>query len=380
MNNGIVVVLTALNLEHAAVAALLTDIRPQSCKGTRFEVGRVRGTECRVALAVVGKGNQAAGIITERAIEKFSPVAVMFVGVAGARRRSIALGDVVVATHVYAYHGATSEDDGAKARPRTWEASHEADQTARHVDRERTWLARLPHDAAVPNVRFGPIAAGEVLHNSSTSYEAEWIREHYNDALAVEMEAAGTAHAAHLNGTPAVVIRGISDRADGTKQDSDLGGWQPRAAANAAAFAAAVAEELIAERGANAMSVNQDQLGQGSAVSNFAAGSVGMQAGNITGSTVWVSATEMPTAADLPAQLTALGEKLQWARVAGKLDEATWSAAQADLDTASTAIRGDTADRKSTALVALRRMSGLVSEVAELATALAAVIIAVKGL
>ncbi len=379
MSDGIVVILTALNLEYTAVRALLTDVSMRSHKGTRFELGRFEGGDCRVALALVGKGNQAAGILAERAIDEFSPVAVLFVGVAGALRRRIALGDVVVATHVYAYHGATSEDDGAKARPRTWEASHGADQIARHVDREGKWLSRLPVDTAPPQVRFGPIAAGEVLHNSSRSYEAEWIRQHFNDSLAVEMEAAGAAHAGHLNGLPTVVVRGISDRADGTKQDSDAGGWQSRAAANAAAFAARVAEELVAEGRSTAMRERRN-LDHSGAVTNYSAGSVGMQAGNITGSSVWIGANATPAPVDPAAQLMALSGKLQKARATGQLDEATWSAAHTDLESASTALCSNDTDHRSRTLIALMRLQGLVSDVAELATAVAAVIVAVKGM
>ena len=37
------------------------------------------------------------------------------------------------------------------------------------------------------------------------------------DALAIEMEAAGVAQAGHLNGAAVGIVRGISDRADGTK-------------------------------------------------------------------------------------------------------------------------------------------------------------------
>jgi adenosylhomocysteine nucleosidase len=44
---------------------------------------------------------------------------------------------------------------------------------------------------------------------------------------------------------PALIIRGISDRADGGKAALDGAGWQPRAAAHAAAFAVAMAIEII---------------------------------------------------------------------------------------------------------------------------------------
>ncbi|GAA2865829.1 hypothetical protein GCM10020220_063950 [Nonomuraea rubra] len=139
----------------------------------------------------------------------------------------------------------TSQDDGFKSRPRVWETSHVADQIAQHLHRTGAWAGDLDPR---PQVHFGPIAAGEVVLNSRLSEHAHWIREHYNDARAIEMEGAGVAQAGHLNrALPVVVIRGISDRADGTKEATDREQWQPRAVASAATFAAALAEELSAE-------------------------------------------------------------------------------------------------------------------------------------
>jgi adenosylhomocysteine nucleosidase len=244
-----IVILTALDVEYTEIRARLAGIQTRThAAGTRFEVGYLGGQGCMVALALVGKGNQPAAVLAERAIAEFSPTAVMFVGVAGALWPKVALGDVVTATHVYAYHGATSEDDGEKARPRTWEVPHRVLQIAQHLAREGVWAHGLEFGGTPPRAHFGPIAAGEVVQDSAESGNARWIREHYNDALAIEMEAAGVAQAAHLNDSlPMIVIRGISDRADGTKTTTDRAGWQPRAAANAAAFAAALARALAEE-------------------------------------------------------------------------------------------------------------------------------------
>jgi adenosylhomocysteine nucleosidase len=248
MNDKTIVILTAMNLEYKAVQARLSgttvETHPQ---GTRFEVGHLENSGVRVALALAGKGNQSAAVITERAVSCFSPVAVIFVGVAGALQPHLALGDVVVANPVYAYHGATSEDDRTTARPRTWELSHRAHQIAAHVERDVDWGRKLPKGGE-PRVHFGPVAAGEIALYSGASDERRWLREHYNDAIAVEMEAAGVAQAGHLNdGLPAIMVRGISDFADATKSATDGEGWQPRAVANAAAFATALAASLAAE-------------------------------------------------------------------------------------------------------------------------------------
>lgn len=52
-----VVILTALNLEYQSVRQRLADLQVHRHeRGTRFEVGTVRGTSCRVALGLTNKG------------------------------------------------------------------------------------------------------------------------------------------------------------------------------------------------------------------------------------------------------------------------------------------------------------------------------------
>lgn len=187
MAENIVVVLTALNLEYKAVRRRVVDPQLQLHeRGTRFEVGTLRGTDYQMALALTGKGNQPAAVLAERAIQEFEPTAVLFVGVAGALWDATPPGDVVVATHVYAYQGGTSEEDGFKARPRVWEAEHGISQLASHVARLDDWAISSPPECGDPSVHFGAIAAGEIVLNSRISYEAELVRRHYNDALAID--------------------------------------------------------------------------------------------------------------------------------------------------------------------------------------------------
>lgn len=385
MNGNSVVMLTALNSEYEAVRERLTSLQMyRHSKGTRFECGTLAGTTCRIVLGLVGKGNHASAVLAERAIDEFSPLAVLFVGVAGGLWPSTALGDVVMATHIYAYHGGTSEEDGLKARPRVWEIPHGVHQIAHHLDRTRDWANHLPSDTTPPRVHFGAIAAGEIVHDSRVSYEAQWIRRHYNDALAIEMEAAGIAQAGHLSGSPVAVVRGISDHADGTKTASDEDNWQPRAATNAAAFATRLAEELIND----AINDGEDPMRQesgikttGTTVNNFATGVVGTQAGQIIGSNVQVSMTsEASPPSNLVEELNALRDQLLRERSAGRLDETTYEAAQAELDVADKALREGTPEGTSTFMLALKRLRGLIADVAELMAKVGALIAAAKGL
>ncbi|OXM48358.1 purine phosphorylase [Amycolatopsis thailandensis] len=245
-----IVILTALETEYAAVRVRLKGlVHHRHSAGTLFEIGELPGRPgSKVATAVVGMGNLSAAPLTERAIAEFKPSTVIFSGVAGGLRDWLRLGDVVVATKVYAYQGGRSEDAEFLARPRAWEIPHGVDQIARFLARDEQWIRSEEgrgDESSVPKVWFEPIAAGDVVLNSRTSDLAHQLRRNYNDAIAIEMESAGFASAGQLNErVPTVTIRGISDLAGGAKDRTDAEGWQDVAAANAAAFAIAVATEL----------------------------------------------------------------------------------------------------------------------------------------
>ncbi|MBP2066176.1 PQQ-binding-like beta-propeller repeat protein [Streptomyces iranensis] len=246
-----VVILTALGLEFQSVQQYLSGcelVRHQT--GTVFEVGTLVGTPWRVALAEVGEGNRPAAVVTEQARQLFSPAVLLFVGVAGALKDDVELGDVVVATRVHAFHGGKDTPEGFMARPEGWAGSHALVQTARHALRAASWQPEpTPGNTEVqpgPHVHFKPIAAGDIVLNSSTSELRRQLHAHYNDAAAIEMESAGMAHAAQLGHIAALTIRGISDKADGNKYADADAEHQPRAAAHAAAAAVAVIRHLPA--------------------------------------------------------------------------------------------------------------------------------------
>ncbi|MQY04557.1 5'-methylthioadenosine/S-adenosylhomocysteine nucleosidase family protein [Actinomadura macrotermitis] len=385
MSGSPIVVLTALDVEYEAVREKLDDPRlHRHPQGTRFEVGRLAGSRCRIALGLVGKGNQSAAVLAERAIAEFTPAALLFVGVAGALHSHIALGDVVVATHVYAFHGGTSQDDGFKSRPRVWEVSHGADQIARHIARVRSWSQGLGAAQQAPEVHFGPIAAGEVVLNSKLSAHARWLQRNYNDALAIEMEGAGVAQAAHLNrALPVVVIRGVSDQADGTKEITDREQWQARAVANAAAFTRALAESLAAEEqdpDRHAATGTKRSSEMSGTIRNVAKDNarVGVQAGHVHGGIRMTGERRPP--ADPAEAVAGLAVLLQQARAADHLDEETYQAAQAELAAARETLRTTTPQDIGAVTLALKKVRGLVGDVAVLAAEVASVIALVQGL
>jgi nucleoside phosphorylase len=233
-------VLTALPVEYDAMRRHLHDrVRSPHRLGIEFEVGTLPGADGSVAIAELGQGNIDAALAVGDAVEMFRPSAILFVGIAGALHDDLQIGDVLTATRVYGYQSGIVSERGFLARPRSHDADRELEQRARVVAR----AYRDRPDA--PAVHFRPVAAGDVVLNSRTQPLADQLENNYNDAGAIEMESAGMVRACHVCRVPALVVRGISDRADGAKEVVDAGGSQPLAARNAADFAVAVIADYL---------------------------------------------------------------------------------------------------------------------------------------
>lgn len=248
-----VMIVTALPLEADAVAEYLEAVREveHPTTGSLYQVGRFAGPPAfDVAVVVTAPGNESAAMETERAIHQFRPAIALFVGVAGGVKDDVTVGDVVVADYVYDYSSAKEGEGFIHARVKTAKATYAAIQRARVVASSREWVAIAKRDSPTSDSRepvalIKPIAAGPRLLASTEAPTALWIKEHANDALAVEMEGFGF-HAA-LSAYPdieALVVRGISDVVDGKSAQSDKA-WQPVAASRAAAFALTLASGLV---------------------------------------------------------------------------------------------------------------------------------------
>jgi nucleoside phosphorylase len=197
-----------------------------------FEDWSIAVTEC-------GAGNTSAAAIAERGIANFRPSVALFVGVAGGVK-DVAIGDVVVADKMYGYESGKEDETGFRPRPEVKNAAHDIEQRGRTLPKTDDWKKRLNPELnhGTPKVFVGPIAGGERVVASTRSPTAEFLRKHYSDALAVEMEGSGFLEAVNINALVlGGVIRGISDLLSG-KEQANQSGSQPLAAdaASAAAF------------------------------------------------------------------------------------------------------------------------------------------------
>jgi len=215
----------------------ITGAQEKTIDGTVFYLGGFEDWD--IAVAECGAGNTSAAAIAERAIANFRPSVALFVGIAGGVK-DVNVGDVVIADKMYGYESGKDDETGFRPRPEVKNSAHEIEQRGRALPKSNEWHKRLNaalnHDS--PKVFVGPIAGGERVVASTRGATAEFLRNYYGDAIAVEMEGRGFLEAVNINTlVRGGVVRGISDLLSG-KSEADKGGSQPLAAdaASAAAF------------------------------------------------------------------------------------------------------------------------------------------------
>jgi nucleoside phosphorylase len=249
-----VVILTAIRSEFEAVLGHLPEHREETHeRGTIYRVGKFAGQriEWTVGVGLAGRSNPSAAAEAERAIEHFEADVAMFVGVAGGiAEKGMHLGDVVAADEVHELHAGKSQP-GEKGEPvftprqMGAKGSYSLRQRAQQEAISGDWVRRLDQtDAEPPRAMVEPIAAGSEVVTSTASESYRRIRDHYDRAVAIEIEGYGFLRALEGNEQArGLVIRGISDLLD-DKREADAGGSQEMAAAHAAAFAFQVLSKL----------------------------------------------------------------------------------------------------------------------------------------
>jgi len=222
-------ILTPLALEFEAVKCHLPNWKPIGDFPYYAIQGSFKGQHATFQITLVqtvSKTNPTT-LATEKIIQHFQPTLLFLTGIAGGVKDA-KIGDVVVATQAYGYESGKETTDGFVARPNVKPFSTELLQQAKAATRQ---LLDKKYQ-----VFFGPIASGDKVIASTDSPVYQRLKLHYNDTLALEMEAIGFAEAtAPYRSIHALNIRSISDLLN-HKSASDAEGTQELAAANAADF------------------------------------------------------------------------------------------------------------------------------------------------
>ena len=197
----------------------------------KFYEGTLRGKDVVIVQCGIGKVN--AGICVQILADLFHVDAVINTGVAGSLRAEINIGDIVVSTDA-CEHDMDVTALGYKQGiiPQMKESFFKADrqlvEAAIEVCREVNPDINVYEGRVLSGDQF---ISGEEIKNKLIDLF---------DGFCTEMEGAAIAHAAFLNEIPYVVIRAISDKADGSAHMD-----YPEFERAAAAHSAKLVENLV---------------------------------------------------------------------------------------------------------------------------------------
>jgi adenosylhomocysteine nucleosidase len=239
-----------LEREIAPLEARLQGRREVPVRGYVFRVGTLNGRQVVVGRTAAGKVN--AAIVATVLIGHFNPSVLFFSGTAGALDQGLRQGDVVIGTGVVQHDVGVLIPGGIQRRGLRNSVTGERDPLI--VPAPETLLAAARRAAEgltltpiessdgkwTPRIVEGVIVTGDVF--MSDAARRDEIRSSFG-ASAVEMEGAAMVQACRHFAVACLVVRSITDRADGQAQ-TNYEHFIDAASENAATLVAAVISRL----------------------------------------------------------------------------------------------------------------------------------------
>lgn len=196
----------AMNEEIELLVSHMTDVRETVKAGITFREGTYFGKDVVVCRTGVGKVN--AAVTTQILIDRFGVEAVIFTGVAGALDPELNIGDLVISSECMQHDMDVTPLGFARGViPYEEKSIFEAD--SKLVD-----LAV----ASGEKLFAGKVKKGRVLSGDQfiASRDAVASLNKELGGTCVEMEGASVAQVCSMNAIPYVVLRSMSDKADGS--------------------------------------------------------------------------------------------------------------------------------------------------------------------
>lgn len=201
-----VAVIGAMDEEISLLKSEMKDVKEKKVGTITFYQGKLEGKDIVLLKTGVGKVNAAVGANT--VIREFGADKIIFTGVAGAINRNLNVADVVISKDLVQHDvDLTAFDRPMGLIPGEKKVEFDADPELIKLA-EKSAIKVLGKD----KVTIGRIATGDqFIANKS---KVQFLGEEFK-ADAVEMEGASVAQVAQIYGVPFVVLRALSDKADG---------------------------------------------------------------------------------------------------------------------------------------------------------------------
>lgn len=207
---GPVAIMGAMDAEIAEFLAHAVILERIPWRGFDFHRIRLEGREAVLVKSGIGKVFSA--LVCQHLIDAFSPSSLVFTGVAGALNPGYAIGDVVISRDCMQH----DVDGLALGFPRGTLLYTEMRVFSADPAMVR---AALAPEAGIAGVSGHRLHAGRILTGDQFMTRDEINHHRYlteeMEGDAVEMEGGAVAQVCSVNGVPFVIVRTISDRADG---------------------------------------------------------------------------------------------------------------------------------------------------------------------
>ena len=199
-------IIGAMKIETDALVSMLEDKSVEIISGREYYRGKLCGTE--VVICTCGIGKVFAAICAEAMILRYSPSLIINTGVAGALADSLDVCDIVISTAVVQHDMDTSPlGDPVGLISGINKVYFDADKAA--ADK----ISTIVSDMGIHTL-CGVVASGDQFISGKDAKDK--IKTNFPDAACCEMEGAAIGHVAYVNDTPFVIVRAISDKADGS--------------------------------------------------------------------------------------------------------------------------------------------------------------------
>ena len=217
-------ILGAMDIELEALLSDMKEKESEQISGFTFFKGKIENRE--VVIAKCGTGKVAAALCAQAMILRYHPSLLLHTGVAGTLTTALSVTDVAVGTSAVQHDMDTSPlGDPVGLISGINKIYFEADKKAADL------FLKIAKESGV-NAIGGTIASGDQFI-ASAEQKARIVKNF--DAIACEMEGGAVAHAAYLAKTPFIILRAISDSADGSSH-MDYPTFLPIAAARSYAM------------------------------------------------------------------------------------------------------------------------------------------------
>lgn len=194
MKIGIIV---AMSKELNLLLDLIENRTEKELNGFNFHIGNIGQHNIYAMQCGIGKVNSAIGTLT--LIENFGPDLIINTGVAGGAGNAAKQMDIVVGKDI-TYHdvwcGPGNEYGCVEGLPLYYHSSE------RVID-------LIKSTPALKHIKIGLICSGDKF--ISKVEEIDFIKSHFPDVLAVDMESASISQVCHIKNTPVLIFRIISD-------------------------------------------------------------------------------------------------------------------------------------------------------------------------